>query len=64
MNTTSRYGCFNKADHKPTYMAQLGWNLDNTRNMVSVPDEMSRECKYDRTDKDPKCAGCLRAKSA
>lgn len=65
------YGCHNRKPLKTGAVVQEGWhdtvlsiaNLSMTRQpvMVAVPDEMSKDCRYTRTDlgqADAKCEGC------
>ena len=61
MNT---YACWNKPREKGFWARDVKFNefKPPEDGWVWVPDEMSKECRYDKTLEDPKCAGCGRAK--
>lgn len=65
------YGCHNRAPLKTEALVQTGWqSMPLSMNewtytrapvLAHVPDEMSKDCKYTRTDlgqNDARCAGC------
>lgn len=58
---SDRNGCYNREPFKESLEVQDGYvNLDHTRiaRMKTIPFVMSRECKHDKKDTDPKCQGC------
>lgn len=58
---THRYGCWNRRDYfdppilKPYIVAADGWVYATEERH---PHRMSHECRYDRSEADPACAGC------
>lgn len=67
MTYQTRYSCHNKPREVPAYFAQDGYHEaaqchDGTfcraaRHIV-VQHVMSTDCRYDRAQTDPRCAGC------
>lgn len=60
------YGCHNlpRPTETTTHPAQDGWFYDAsgmTRKprIVQIQHVMTTECRYDKTDTDPCCAGCV-----
>jgi ribosomal protein L37AE/L43A len=63
----AHYGCHNRPDKSPTYLAQDGYCepfqdpsgvwFKGTK-YVEVPHVMSEDCRYDKRATDSKCAGC------
>ena len=64
-------GCHNRADYKPSYLAQDGYydsepGMPPTRlpRMVEVPFRMAADCRYTRDalvgQHDEGCIGCMR----
>lgn len=61
-----RYGCHNRPDEfEPAVWLQDGWmpaviDGEPTRlpRMIDIEFRMSNECRYDRSETDPACAGC------
>ena len=47
--------CANKI-RQPGYYALNGYNGDGRMSMLWIPNDMSKECKYDRKQIDPACA--------
>ena len=63
--TKSTYGCHNRQPLRDTALVQQGWARIGyhveARHTVSIPDEMTKECQYRKTELgkvDPKCGGC------
>jgi hypothetical protein len=63
----AQYGCHNRADKSPTYLAQDGYfepcvdgfgQWGKAAKYVEVPHIMSEDCRYDKRATDSKCAGC------
>jgi hypothetical protein len=61
------YGCHNRPDKSPTYLAQDGYGEPfqdgfgqwfKCAKYVEVPHIMSEDCRYDKRATDGKCAGC------
>lgn len=65
------YGCFNRPDPADRVVVQDGWRRVDVptsygvpitfqvRNLITVPNPMSRDCKYaQHTPDDPQCSGC------
>jgi len=52
-----RHGCYNR-QLKDTLEVQDGWNPDGTRHMKTIPNEMTKDCRYDARATNPRCAGC------
>lgn len=61
------YGCHNRKPLKDEAMVQTGWSPfrhhpnHEAREMVRIPDPMSKDCRYTHTDlgqADAKCEGC------
>lgn len=55
------YGCNGRAPLADTAVVQDGWTSDNRRQMVDIPDPMTKDCQYrkdvlSKTDKG--CDGC------
>ena len=63
-------GCHNRADYKPSYLAQDGYYdsepgmpLARIPRMVEVPFRMSPGCQYTKSElgqRDAGCIGCMR----
>lgn len=51
-------GCHNREPLKKTLLGQDGWAEDGRRIMKEIPFAMSTDCKHDKRDTDPRCAGC------
>lgn len=47
-----RYGCFNRKPFKKTVV------VEDWQGVYRWPFRMSMECRYDRSETDPACAGC------
>lgn len=59
--TIGPYGCFNLNPCKDTIYIQDGWTEDGRRNMVEMPFNSSRNCKYAEhgyAKDDVRCTGC------
>ena len=60
----TKYGCHNRKDFMEAYyapnrkMGSSGYEPIFFFERVRVPHVMSRNCKYDMSDKDVKCEGC------
>lgn len=52
------YGCNNRASLADTALVQDGWTSDNRRQMVDIPDAMTKDCQYDLSATDKGCDGC------
>lgn len=61
------YGCHNREEYVPSYLAQSGWVTDKNdgmirhSTMIPIPVRMARDCQYTKTtlgQADPKCEGC------
>ena len=59
------YGCHNRKPLRTTALVQQGWARIGyhveARHTVSIPDEMTKDCQYRKTELgkvDPKCEGC------
>ena len=67
-------GCHNRADYKPSYLAQDGYYksepgmpLARIPRMVEVPFTMSPDCQYTKSElgqRDAGCIGCMRKEVA
>lgn len=57
-----RYGCWNRPDEfEPYTIVQDGWRVfgaDLIPRRAEIEFRMSHECRYDRSETDPACAGC------
>jgi hypothetical protein len=64
----AQYGCHNRTDKSPIYLAQDGYSVvdigitgavwTRTPQFTEVPHVMSEDCRYDKRATDSKCAGC------
>ncbi|ABM96871.1 hypothetical protein [Methylibium petroleiphilum] len=50
--------CFDRAPYKDTVEVQSGWHPDGRRLMVTIPNPMSKSCRYDLKLEEPGCQGC------
>jgi hypothetical protein len=62
-----KYGCHNRPDKAPPYLAQDGYECEEPTNRgfysrlaryVEVQHVMSTDCRYDKRGADAKCDGC------
>lgn len=63
IDSSWRYGCWNRQGYKDGYLAIDGLTLGmlgNTRevSMSFVANNMSKECRFDKSLSDPACEGC------
>jgi hypothetical protein len=71
ISATQLYGCHSKPRERRKVVVQDGWrrvSIENrstgvptsfvTPNLISIPDPMSSDCRYDRAATDARCAGC------
>jgi len=51
-------GCHNRPPVQETLRVPDGWSASGHRLTKPMPFVMSRDCKHDKRDTDPGCAGC------
>jgi hypothetical protein len=64
----AKYGCHNRPNNSPTYLAQDGYGesfqndfgIWKSAKYTAVSHVMSTDCRYDKRSTDSKCAGCRR----
>lgn len=57
--TTGRYDCHNRAPAAPEMVVRAGFHADGRVRFVQSVYQMSRGCRYDRQQRDARCAGCV-----
>lgn len=55
---TKLHGCHNRQPMVDTQRVQVGWSPSGHRLTTLVPFVNSRDCRHDKKDTDPGCAGC------
>lgn len=50
--------CKNRAPFLDTVVVQNGWTADGRRNMITLPNPMTKSCQLDIRATQPGCHGC------
>lgn len=58
MESSKRYGCYNRSEFKKYLLVQDGWIDEVKRCMKSIPFTMSQKCEYDLNTTDKRCKDC------
>lgn len=58
MESSKKYGCYNRKPFEKIVRVQDGWFNEVTRRIKSIPFRMSEQCEYDLKTTDERCKDC------